>query len=124
MKTRILSQGMLDSACLLYAIVNAAKSLTHPRHLTHTYTETGLEAKWRAIVNTTSPTRFLNGDGSDVDGGLSPEQQFQVVNSFLQTAMMILSDTGPPLIVQHISLEEFRTAHFRIHVVIFVVLCK
>lgn len=119
MKLRILSQGMLDSACLLYAIANAYKALTYPRHLTHTFiSNSGFEAKWRTLISLHDCQRYMNGDGSDIDG-LSPEQQLQVVNSFLETAMMILSGTGPPLTVQNITLEQFRLETYIKTVVLF-----
>jgi hypothetical protein len=94
MKPRILTQGMMDGACLLYATLGAAKALTHPRHLTHTYiAKTGLEAKWREIVNIAgSPEKYLNGDGSDI--GLATNIELQVVHSFLLGTIFVTTNSG------------------------------
>ncbi len=118
MKTRILSQGMLDGACLLYAIVNAKKALTHPNHLTHTFiAQTSLRARWKELISIVgSPHKYLNGDGSDYS--LRSNTEPQIICSIITNAFLIFG--GPhQFTVRHIDLNEMHQIDYADQVVIF-----
>lgn len=65
MKSRILTQGHFDGLCLLYAILNAYKTLVKPKITVYEFRRDTAH-KWKNIIyNTPSLHKFASGEGSD-----------------------------------------------------------
>ena len=118
---KIIPQGFLDGACLLYAVQNAFKALINPElRLTAYYVKYRMESKWQQFVGLVpSPHNFLDGSGSGV-GLKTNRQESEVILSMLRNSCPIFSSKAHEFQVRRISIQEFREKKdYRSSVVIF-----
>ena len=125
MDIKIIPQGLLDGACLLYAMVNAGKALIGPTLSVRAFGgRYRIYSRWKQIVSVTpSPINYLDRTGSGIGLRLSLEQQ--VNDAFFAQVFNILSTNQHKFRVQRISLKSFRQkTDYRSGVVVFAVTDK
>ncbi len=117
-KREILSQGQFDGACLLYAIMNAYKTLTKGKTKT-------CEKKWyKLIENLPSVNSYLNGVGS---GGidLDLEQEIVVTKSIINNAFLLLGGKKHRLVVKQLKkITDLKKTKLKESVLIFCIINK
>jgi len=126
---RIFSQGSLDGACSLYAIMNAFKALTYPELETHEFiyhkpiTDFGRK-KWEYLVRTCPQTvEMLAGIGpgkyiATVDSSRREHALEKTFNNLISMSFDLLSDTDYQFNASIIELDKLTGIDFKTSVVI------
>ncbi|MBF0190711.1 MAG: hypothetical protein HQL99_06115 [Magnetococcales bacterium] len=121
MQLKILPQGWLDGACLLYAMVNASKSLLAPDLGLFAYVgRYRMHERWKRIISITpSPVNYLDRTGSGLT--LKPGVEQQVTDAFFEHVFALLNTHRQRFRVRRISGSTFRNKSDYSSVVVFAV---
>ncbi|MBF0192697.1 MAG: hypothetical protein HQL99_16410 [Magnetococcales bacterium] len=121
MELKILPQGWLDGACLLYAMVNASKSLLAPNLGLSAYVgRYRMYERWQRIISITpSPVNYLDRTGSGLS--LKPDVEQQVNDAFFEHVFTLLNTHRNRFRVRRINASAFRNKSDYSSVVVFAV---
>ncbi|MBT5228709.1 MAG: hypothetical protein HOM11_00390 [Methylococcales bacterium] len=116
---KIYSQGYLDSACFLYALMNAYKSLVSPQQNIRAFNNQYGHHKWKKLVAITpSVANFLNGFGSYVDIN-KPDVDLGIKDSLVDHACKIFSGSKKQFFAEKICMQDIGSVDFTSSVLIF-----
>jgi hypothetical protein len=122
MKPKILSQGILDGACLLYSIMNAYKSLSpdYQEESAEHFMESGdCKEKWDTIVSTVpSAFGYFRGKGSNGLGFDSSDERYFTHRTVKDSFHLLGAGKKKYTVFENIKLSDIVKTNFSNSVII------